>query len=240
MAARESDDDGAAAAGSGANSNRAQSSSPAHDRDRCCSAVCCVLLLSLALTQVPPSLSSIQCLGAFKRFMCFFGPRAMVGEGGWSREQKQRTTGERRAQRAKSLGEISQRLQTVSDSHMDDAMEMQTANSQQNTTHTDSHDTRWRIRKGTATKPLTKSSHRPRTQPQSRILDHPDALEASRTCLTKCYKMRHTCGFCSNIRGDADGSLSRSDPKLAKRWVAIGVKIWNSDDRATAFTVVYD
>jgi len=25
----------------------------------------------------PPSLSSIQCLGAFKRFKCFFGPRAM-------------------------------------------------------------------------------------------------------------------------------------------------------------------
>lgn len=26
----------------------------------------------------PPSLSSIQCLGAFKRFMCFFGPRGMM------------------------------------------------------------------------------------------------------------------------------------------------------------------
>lgn len=28
--------------------------------------------------QIPPILESIQCLGAFKRFMCFFGPRAIL------------------------------------------------------------------------------------------------------------------------------------------------------------------
>jgi hypothetical protein len=28
--------------------------------------------------QTPPSLSSIQCLGAFKRFRCILGPRAMA------------------------------------------------------------------------------------------------------------------------------------------------------------------
>ena len=30
------------------------------------------------LTNIPPSLSSIQCLGAFKRFKCFFGPRTIL------------------------------------------------------------------------------------------------------------------------------------------------------------------
>ena len=28
--------------------------------------------------KMPVSLSSIQCFGAFSRFMCFFGPRAMA------------------------------------------------------------------------------------------------------------------------------------------------------------------
>ena len=31
---------------------------------------------SIMLTQVPPILSSIQCFGAARRFICFLGPRA--------------------------------------------------------------------------------------------------------------------------------------------------------------------
>lgn len=34
--------------------------------------------VGMILTKMPPSLPSIQCLGAFKRFKCFFGPRGMV------------------------------------------------------------------------------------------------------------------------------------------------------------------
>jgi hypothetical protein len=32
--------------------------------------------------KTPPSLSSIQCLGAFSRFRCFLGPRGTSGGGG--------------------------------------------------------------------------------------------------------------------------------------------------------------
>lgn len=38
---------------------------------------------SAGLTKIPPSLSSIQCLGAFSRFRCFLGPRTMVVGAPW-------------------------------------------------------------------------------------------------------------------------------------------------------------
>ena len=43
-------------------------------------------LHKLILTKMPPNLSNIQCLGAFKRFKCFLGPRAWKKNQNWSRQ----------------------------------------------------------------------------------------------------------------------------------------------------------